>query len=215
VTGRRDGRLTIQPARQARPGAPRDPGSGREPALSPLAEPTRKVGKRWIALIALANLGLSFGYLGPLGVLLPDQVQAIAGSAHKVAALGWVTGIGAAVAMISNPVAGALSDRTTGRIGGERLAGGDVQAEPSGVLTLPGSGHLLDPSQATWSGSSSGRRPNAPVTVSRQGLARRAGSGPGRHLTRRSRLGVLGLHRACLRAGLRETVSAGHGFSRA
>jgi MFS family permease len=87
------------------------------PALSPVAEPGRKVGKRWIALIALANLGLYLGYFGPLGVLLPNQVQAIAGSAHKVAVLGWVTGIGAAVAMISNPVAGALSDRTTGRFG--------------------------------------------------------------------------------------------------
>jgi len=86
-------------------------------ALGPLAEPTRKVGKRWIALIALANLGLCLGYLVPLGVLLPNQVQAIAGSAHKVAAMGLVTGIGAAVAMISNPVAGALSDRTTGRFG--------------------------------------------------------------------------------------------------
>ena len=87
------------------------------PALSPVAEPGRKVGKRWIALIALANLGLFLGYFGPLGVLLPNQVQAIAGSAHKVAALGWMTGIGAAVAMIANPVAGALSDRTTGRFG--------------------------------------------------------------------------------------------------
>src|SRR4029077_11165549 len=54
---------------------------------------------------------------GPITVLLPNQVQAIAGSAHKVAVLGWVTGIGAAVAMISNPVAGALSDRTTSRFG--------------------------------------------------------------------------------------------------
>lgn len=84
---------------------------------SPVAEPSRKVGKRWIALIALANLGLYLGYFGPLEVLLPNQVQAIAGSAHKVAVLGWVTGIGAAVAMISNPVAGALSDRTTGQLG--------------------------------------------------------------------------------------------------
>jgi MFS family permease len=81
------------------------------------AEPTRRVGKRWIALIALANLGLYLGYFGPLEVLLPNQVQAIAGSGHKVAVLGWVTGIGAAVAMISNPVAGALSDRTTSRFG--------------------------------------------------------------------------------------------------
>src|SRR5215472_2738230 len=72
------------------------------------AEPARRVGKRWIALIALANLGLYLGYFGPITVLLPNQVQAIAGPAHKVAVLGWVTGIGAAVAMISNPVAAAL-----------------------------------------------------------------------------------------------------------
>src|SRR5215467_15714184 len=90
------------------------------------AEPVRRVGRRWIALIALANLGLYLAYLGPISVLLPNQVQAIAGSAHKVAALGWVTGIGAAVAMISNPVAGALSDRTTSRFGRRRpwIAGG-------------------------------------------------------------------------------------------
>ena len=81
------------------------------------AEPTRRVGRSWIALIALANLGLYLGYFGPIAVLLPNQVQAIAGPAHKVAVLGWVTGIGAAIAMISNPVAGALSDRTTSRFG--------------------------------------------------------------------------------------------------
>ncbi len=85
--------------------------------LSPPAEPTQRVGKRWVALIALANLGLYLGYFGPLEVLLPNQVQAVAGPAHKVVVLGWVTGIGAAVAMIANPVAGALSDRTTGRFG--------------------------------------------------------------------------------------------------
>src|SRR5215472_9813483 len=79
-------------------------------ALGPLAEPTRRVGSRWIAFIALANFG-------PLEVLLPNQVQAVAGAAHKVTTLGWAAGIGAAFAMIANPVAGALSDRTTGRFG--------------------------------------------------------------------------------------------------
>jgi hypothetical protein len=54
----------------------------------PTAEPARRVGRRWIALIALANLGLYLAYLGPISVLLPNQVQAIAGSAHKVAVLG-------------------------------------------------------------------------------------------------------------------------------
>ena len=56
-----------------------------------------RVGRRWISLIALANLGLYLAYLGPISVLLPDQVQAIAGPAHKVAVLGWVTAAGAAV----------------------------------------------------------------------------------------------------------------------
>src|ERR1022692_160082 len=85
-----------------------------------VGEPVRRVGKRWITLIALANLGLYLGYIAPLIVLLPNQVQAFAGADHKVVVLGWVTGIGAAVAMISNPVAGALSDRTTGRFGRRR-----------------------------------------------------------------------------------------------
>src|SRR2546430_17170247 len=70
------------------------------------AEPTRRVGKRWIALIALANLGLYLGYFGPITVLLPNQVQAIAGPAHNGAVLGWVTGIGAAGGVISHPGAG-------------------------------------------------------------------------------------------------------------
>jgi MFS family permease len=113
--------------------------------LSPAAEPTQRVGKRWIALIALANLGLYLGYFGPLEVLLPNQVQAVAGSAHKVVVLGWVTGIGAAVAMISNPVAGALSDRTTGRFGrrhpwtvGGALAGAAALALLAGQHTIAG-----------------------------------------------------------------------------
>jgi MFS family permease len=84
------------------------------------AEPAQRAGRRWVALIALANLGLYLGYIGPISVLLPNQVQAIAGSAHKVAVLGWVTGVGAAVAMVANPVAGALSDRTTSRFGRRR-----------------------------------------------------------------------------------------------
>jgi len=43
--------------------------------LSPAIEPTRRVGKRWIALIALANLGLYLGYFAPLGVLLPTSAS--------------------------------------------------------------------------------------------------------------------------------------------
>ena len=108
-------------------------------------EPTRNVGTRWVAFIALANLGLYLGYFGPLEVLLPDQVQAIAGPAGKIAALGWVTGVGAAAALIANPVAGALSDRTTGRFGrrhpwtvGGALAGAAALVLLAGQHTIAG-----------------------------------------------------------------------------
>ena len=107
--------MTLGRARRTGPGA----APARQPDGGP-AEPTQRVGRRWIALIALANLGLYLAYLGPISVLLPDQVQDIAGPAPKVAVLGLVTGLGAAVAMIANPVAGALSDRTASRFGRRR-----------------------------------------------------------------------------------------------
>nr|WP_262843508.1 MFS transporter [Sphaerisporangium corydalis] len=81
-----------------------------------LAEPVTRVGPRWITLISLANLALWMAYFGPLQVLLPQQVAA-ASPVGKETALAWVTGIGAAVAMVFNPLAGALSDRTAGRFG--------------------------------------------------------------------------------------------------
>jgi MFS family permease len=116
----------------------------------PTAEPARRVGRRWIALIALANLGLYLAYLGPISVLLPNQVQAIAGSAHKVAVLGWVTGAGAAVAMISNPVAGALSDRTTSRFGRRRpwIVCGTLTG--AAALVLLGGQHAIAGVVAGW-----------------------------------------------------------------
>jgi MFS family permease len=110
--------------------------AGAPPAGGRWPEPVARVGGRWIALLALANLGLYLGYLGPISVLLPNQVQAIAGPAHKVAVLGLVTGIGAAVAMIANPVAGALSDRTVSRFGRRRpwIACGAVAGAAALVL---------------------------------------------------------------------------------
>jgi MFS family permease len=59
-------------------------------------------------------------YFGPLAVLLPNQVQDLAGQTHKVVAFGWVTGLGALVAVAANPLAGALSDRTAGKFGRRR-----------------------------------------------------------------------------------------------
>ncbi len=96
----------------------------RPPAL---AEPVVPVRPRWIALLVIANLAVWMGFFTPIQVLLPEQLQAISPE-HKAALLGWVTGLGALAAVISNPLAGALSDRTSGRFGRRRpwVLGGGV-----------------------------------------------------------------------------------------
>ncbi|MCH7230894.1 MFS transporter [Glycomyces sp. L485] len=81
-----------------------------------LAEPQRNVGPVWIGGITTGMLGLYMAFFTPIQVLLPLQLAAIAPDS-KVAAFGLVTGAGALVAVIANPLAGALSDRTTGRFG--------------------------------------------------------------------------------------------------
>ncbi|MEE2040317.1 MFS transporter [Nocardiopsis sp. CT-R113] len=91
----------------------------REPAPDALAEPTRPVRRRWVAGISLANLGMWMAFFGPLQVLLPEQVGMIA-PGSKETTLAWVTGIGAACSTLGTPLAGALSDRTTGRFGRRR-----------------------------------------------------------------------------------------------
>jgi MFS family permease len=83
---------------------------------SATAEPTESVGVGWTATLALANLGLWIGYFGPLQVSLPNQMQAI-DPGGKETALAVATGIGAAIALLVNPLTGALSDRTTSRFG--------------------------------------------------------------------------------------------------
>ncbi len=84
-----------------------------------LAEPARPVRRLWVAGISLANLGMWTAFFGPLQVLLPEQVGLLAPDA-KETALAWVTGAGAACSTLGTPLAGALSDRTTGRFGRRR-----------------------------------------------------------------------------------------------
>ncbi|MDJ0385049.1 MFS transporter [Streptomyces sp. G-G2] len=76
----------------------------------------RWVGTRWVGALSLANLGVWVGWFGPLQLLLARQAAQLA-PGHKAATLALVTGLGAAVSMVANPVFGALSDRTTARVG--------------------------------------------------------------------------------------------------
>lgn len=72
--------------------------------------------KRLLAWIIPANLSIFILWGAIPGVLLPLQVTAI-DPASKVANLALVTTIGAFAAMIAQPVAGAISDRTRSRFG--------------------------------------------------------------------------------------------------
>jgi MFS family permease len=93
------------------------------PALSPaLAEPTVHVRGGWVAGLGLASLGMWMATLTPLQVSLPQQLQDITPH-HKFVALAVVSAVGAIASVIATPVAGALSDRTTGAFGFWRLRG--------------------------------------------------------------------------------------------
>ncbi len=69
-----------------------------------------------MALLAVASVGLWAGFFGPISVLLAQQAEAL-DPANKEQVLALVTGVGALVSVICNPLAGAFSDRTTLRAG--------------------------------------------------------------------------------------------------
>lgn len=85
-------------------------------ALSP---PTNAVSNWFMTRLALATTVLYICYSAIGGLLLPLQINTI-DPAHKIASLGIVTSIGAFLALIGNPLAGALSDRTILRFGRRR-----------------------------------------------------------------------------------------------
>jgi MFS family permease len=89
-----------------------------EPGVVPtaFAEPVVRVRSRWTAAVVLTNVGVFAAWLGPIQVLLAKQSEAVA-PGNKEFVFGLVTGVGAAVSVIANPLAGAISDRTTSRFG--------------------------------------------------------------------------------------------------
>ena len=88
--------------------------------LDPLAEPTVRVSKGFIAILSLTNLGIWTAFFAPIQFLLPLQIDALGGGGTKESNLGLVLSVGALVSLVASPIAGALSDRTTSRLGRRR-----------------------------------------------------------------------------------------------
>ncbi|MEW2454490.1 MFS transporter [Streptomyces albus] len=121
-----DGRDPAADGRAAQGPAARDPaahgaavhGPAAHGPVAALAEPVTRVGARWTAALSLANGSVWVGWYGPLQVLLAVQAAQVAPAGwSKESVLAWVTGIGAAVSLVANPLFGAVSDRTTSRWG--------------------------------------------------------------------------------------------------
>ncbi|SFR91895.1 Na+/melibiose symporter [Microbacterium sp. cf046] len=75
--------------------------------------------RRLVPAILASTGGASGATLAPLQLLLTIHVVAIAGTDAAIM-FGFVTGAGALTAIIANPLAGRLSDRTTARLGRRR-----------------------------------------------------------------------------------------------
>src|SRR3954454_7635455 len=91
-------------------------------ALPPyrIAPPTQRVGWKLIVPFAFAQFALFVALLGPVTVSMAIKVTAIVGPAQATTAQGIVLGVGALAALLANPIAGRLSDRTLGRFGRRR-----------------------------------------------------------------------------------------------
>ena len=96
--------------------APPDPGAAAEGTTAALAEPTTRVTARWVTGLVLVNVGINAAFFGPINVFIGQQAIGI-DEDNKEAILSLVTGCGAAVSLVANPLFGALSDRTTSRLG--------------------------------------------------------------------------------------------------
>jgi len=86
------------------------------PPVAALAEPTEPVRGHWVVWLSLVSIGVWAGFFGPIQVLLAQQAERFSPD-HKEVTLALVTGIGAAVSTVLNPLCGALSDRTVARMG--------------------------------------------------------------------------------------------------
>lgn len=81
--------------------------------------PTKPVSLLFMVALTAAGTSLYILYTGIGALLLPFQVGLLA-PADKVVVLGVFTGIAVLVALVANPLAGALSDRTTSQFGRRR-----------------------------------------------------------------------------------------------
>jgi MFS family permease len=115
------------------------PAPDRLPGLSVRAHASNGV----LAMYVFGYFTLYVALMTPIVSTLAVKVDSIAGEGDRIGALSLVTGLGALLAFLANPIAGALSDRTTSRFGKRRpwLIGG-VLAGAVGLVVVAFAGDI-------------------------------------------------------------------------
>ncbi|MGW5395237.1 MFS transporter [Streptomyces sp. NPDC003952] len=129
--------------------APAAPASATRSARAPAVPPADAPAKLIFGLVA-AQLGVCIAVFTPIVVTLALRVAQIVPEAERGAALGKVLSVGALLALVGNPLFGALSDRTTSRFGRRRpwLVGGMLVAAVG--LTVVGLGSSVGTLLIGW-----------------------------------------------------------------
>jgi MFS family permease len=109
-------RPVTDPAQEQGPMGTQGPPRAQGGPTTALAEPVERVRSLWVTGVVLVNVGINAAFFGPIQVLLGQQAIHF-DEGQKEAILALVTGCGAAVSLVANPLFGAFSDRTTSRFG--------------------------------------------------------------------------------------------------
>ena len=107
---------TIPPVPSPLPTATVVPEAVEKEAAAAAGQP--KVGARYIWLMVLAQFGVFLAFITPIAISLAIRVQDLAPGHEEY--LGYITGAGALVVMITGPFLGVASDRTRTRFGRRR-----------------------------------------------------------------------------------------------
>jgi MFS family permease len=91
-----------------------------EAGSRPAAGPTRRLGHLDFVLLSIYWVAIGYLWTSLGGLIIPDLVLQFVGRRHEGVALGVLEGIGSLMAVVWQPVIGAVSDRTRTRWGRRR-----------------------------------------------------------------------------------------------
>ena len=106
-----------------------------------LQEPTSSKRPLFLVLYGVANMVIGIGNITLATVLLPRQIASMV-SANQTGTFALIVGVGAVAAVLTNPLVGMLSDRTTSRFGRRRpwlVAGGVLTVAAVLLLSIASS----------------------------------------------------------------------------